>query len=74
MSTLLHAQRPESAGYSPNEKKLDHIMNELDVNKDGVVVFKEFLRPTSNKCATQSTASLGFPACVRRCMPSAQVC
>ena len=25
-------------------------MNELDVNKDGVVVFKEFLRPTSNKC------------------------
>merc|ERR1711998_146277 len=40
-------------GYSPNDKKLDHIMNELDQNRDGVIVFKEFLRPTSNKYAEE---------------------
>ena len=42
-----------AAGYTPNDKKLDHIMNELDDNKDGVIVFKEFLRPTSNKYAEE---------------------
>mmetsp|Transcript_37953 Transcript_37953/g.79480 ORF Transcript_37953/g.79480 Transcript_37953/m.79480 type:complete len:118 (-) Transcript_37953:169-522(-) len=36
-------------GYKTSTKKLDHIMNELDINQDGRVEFVEFMRPTAKK-------------------------
>ena len=36
-------------GYKTSARKLDHIMGELDIDKDGAVTFVEFMRPTAKK-------------------------
>ena len=36
-------------GYKTTAKKLDHIIGELDMNKDALVNFTEFMRPTAKK-------------------------
>eukprot|EP00293_Proteomonas_sulcata_P015684 CAMPEP_0184290654 /NCGR_PEP_ID=MMETSP1049-20130417/2833_1 /TAXON_ID=77928 /ORGANISM="Proteomonas sulcata, Strain CCMP704" /LENGTH=188 /DNA_ID=CAMNT_0026597855 /DNA_START=159 /DNA_END=725 /DNA_ORIENTATION=- len=39
----------QKLGYKTSSKKLEHIMGELDMDKDGKVEFVEFMRPTAKK-------------------------
>ena len=49
-------------GYKTSTNKLDHIMNELDINQDGRVEFVEFMRPTAKKFKEEQELERGADA------------
>mmetsp|Transcript_18244 Transcript_18244/g.39633 ORF Transcript_18244/g.39633 Transcript_18244/m.39633 type:complete len:131 (-) Transcript_18244:30-422(-) len=49
-------------GYKTSEKKMAHILEELDANKDGNVEFHEFLRPTCKKHKEEAALEKGAGA------------
>jgi len=52
----------EKLGYKTSAKKIDHIMNELDINQDGKVEFVEFMRPTAKKYKEEQELEQGADA------------
>mmetsp|Transcript_9855 Transcript_9855/g.28334 ORF Transcript_9855/g.28334 Transcript_9855/m.28334 type:complete len:129 (-) Transcript_9855:454-840(-) len=53
---------PDQLGYKTSAKKIDHIMNELDINQDGKVEFVEFMRPTAKKYKEEQELEQGADA------------
>ena len=49
-------------GYKTSDRKMDHIMNELDINGDGRVEFVEFMRPTAKKFKEEQELERGADA------------